>query len=295
MFFMRHSLFCISILLTGCTLMLLFTTCKKPDHWPHHPCADTTCSAQLMQVVGRDLHFADTIYPKHYKFYKTYGPDGRINYIDAYLGRNYETKTHWEGSVHYKAGSVYMLNKKMDTLMVADLNEKGQPTKTWIHPGGWSQTRPIYGVYIEYDEKGRISRYGGRAYEYDQYDNVVSVRGVIPDDPEPDFVSYGYDYSKPIKGGFYEQGVPVGMGEDLLELLDLINTQPHHLLKYVSSDVYGASGFWKYENQVINQDGYLKYYEADIYGLKQFGVKVTIDWNCCRGRITNGGHRGIKD
>ncbi|HEU4552520.1 MAG TPA: hypothetical protein VFS25_06795 [Chitinophaga sp.] len=292
---MKHPLFRLNILLTGSTLMLLLTTCRKTDHWPHYHCADTTCSAQLMQVVGRDLHFADTIYPKHYKFYKTYGADGRVNYIDAYIGRNYETKRHWEGTVHYTANSVCLLNKKNDTLMVANLNEKGQPTMVWLLEGGWSTTRPPYYTEYNYYENGWFAGNSSIIYGYDQYGNVTSIRTNIPDDPEPQSIDYTYDYSKPIKGGFYEQGVPAGMGEDLLGFLDLINTQPHHLLKRTSSDFYGASGSWKYENQVINQDSYLVYYEADIYGLKQFGVKVNIDWNCCRGRITDTGHGHIKN
>ncbi|KAA2244454.1 hypothetical protein F0L74_00275 [Chitinophaga agrisoli] len=277
------------------SFFLLTTACKKTDHW-NKPCCfeGPACNAQTMMVAPRDCTYTGGAYSKPYKFTKTYGPDGRVNYLDGYEGP-FWGGPFFTGTVHYQRKRVYMLDvNSRDTIMTADLNDCGQPVRaraTYNTP--WTDSSAWLYVFL-YDQKGRLSQLQRDnqsnpfnpiiyTYEYDRYDNIIRIADITFHAEE---IRYIYDYSRPIKGGYYDSGSGSGMGDHIWEILGDLHTQPHHIMTKIISTGVG-NGAWAYENQVVNADGYLVYYEANIYDYIGGGIKVTLLWNCGKSHSHN--------
>lgn len=284
---------------------LLFYACKKTE--PNYDlkaeesvlesqcvfCPKPACDIRTLLVSpGNDTSWS-VHYPQPFKFTKTYGADGRVNFLDAYIGAHWSFH-EFRGPVYYGRSKVYMLNEAGDTLLAAKLNNCGQPVNAVIYkrfPGEepWATEYHKY----SYDYKGRLSRlaftsdpaaaYSVNVYQYDRFDNVVRI--YLQADTAKS-IRYTYDYSKPIKGGIYEQGIDFAMGSQLLEMLGFVNTQPHHLLKTVSNNYNDPKETWSYYDQVVDSNKFLISYKANLYNNATVAVKGELVWKCGNGGDT---------
>jgi hypothetical protein len=280
-----------------CMALLLSPGCKKNEPGiPPPACFPLpACDAQTLLISALDPRYTGGTYTTPYKFHKTYGADGRINYIDALLGPSWSTNP-FKGPVRYSGKRVCMLNTKNDTIMVAELNDCGQVMRAKlnnVYP--WSPDPDFYTqrfVY-EYDYKGRLHKlwtYFSPSYppdiciyRYDQYDNVLHIQN------EQDitrYTAYTYNYKRPIKGGVYDQGIIQATGAYLLEMLDSYTTQPHHLLEKMTTTYEYPIGSSTFFDQVVSTDGYLQSYKVFPFGDTTMGIKGTIIWKCAGGSST---------
>ncbi len=279
-----------SIVMLFTTTLLLTQACKKTDQWPDECNVPPVpgCDAQTLLISPGNENSSSVHYPEPYKFYKTYGPNGLPNYMDAFVGP-YWSYLQFKGAVNYKANRVYMLNANQDTILTAELNQCGQPLRAAMTSYAFSSL-VTWKFEYRYDRKGRLLRVdwffdqSGPAYKdvyvYDRYDNVIKIYNEI--DPARK-VLYTYNYSRPIKGGYYEQGIRHAIGTELLEFLGLLNTQPHHLLTRVDNRYDYPEYAWPYTDQVVNADGYLVAYRANLYDNAFIAIKAGLSWNCGKG------------
>lgn len=253
-------------------------------------CPKPACDIRTLLVSpGNDVSYS-VHYPQPFKFTKTYGADGRVNFMDAYSGAHWSFH-EFRGPVNYSGNKVYMLNEVGDTLLVAKLNNCKQPVNAVIYkrfPGEqpWATEYHKY----SYDYRGRLSKLAFTSdpavapsvnvYQYDRQDNVVRI--YLQGDTAKS-IRYTYDYSKPIKGGIYEQGIDFATGSQLLEMLGYLNTQPHHLLKTVSNNYNDPKESWSYFDQVVDSNKFLISYKAHLYNNETVAVKGEIVWKCGTG------------
>lgn len=302
---MRHKFASLRPLIVGCAALLLLYACTKPDHVINPPgdedasvacvfCPKPACDIRTLLVSpGNEISYS-VHYPQPFKFTKTYGADGRVNHLDAYLGMHWSFH-EFNGPVYYSGRRVYMLNEVGDTLLTARLNNCGQPIAAIIYkrfPG----EQPFSTEYdkYDYDFKGRLSKLSYttdltvapsvNVYQYDSRDNVTRI--YLKSDTAKS-IRYTYDYSKPINGGIYEQGIEFGIGTQLLELLGLISsTQPHNLLKTVTNNYNDPKESWSYFDQVVDSNKYLISYKANLYNNESVAVKGELVWKCGNGGDT---------
>lgn len=271
---MQNKFIPLRTLIAACSLMLLLYACHKDDHG--HPCCPPkpACDAQS--------HFTHTptAKPEPYQFIKSYGTDGKVSYMDAYPASSWGV-IRFMGFVSHTNHLVIMLDSLTgDTLLRAELDDCGRPKSS----ATLISTEIHYDQYT-YDNKGRISKIvhtrpsGGFTYqyEYDQYGNVTKV---YPAGSPAKALEYQYDYSRPVKGAYYETGVfnlPT-FGPRLLEILGYLNTQPKHQLKKFKNNYEYPEQALEFRNQTVNADGYLSSYEVFEYDF--FSFKGTLNWNC---------------
>jgi hypothetical protein len=276
-------------------ILLFIQACRKTEPVITPACfPGPACSAQtlLITTIAPTYPIGLGTYPAPYKFHKTFGSDGRVNYIDAFMGPNW-SPSRFTGSVHYAGKRMCILKPGNDTIMVAELNDCGQVVKAKmnnVYP--WSPDPDYYTQRYEYqyDSKGRISKMltfyapvyppGIAVYQYDQYNNITRIQNET--DPSR-YIIYTYDYSRPIKGGFYDQGIVEGMGSYLMEMLGHINTQPHHVLLKIETTYEYPVGSSTFFDQVVGADGYLKAYNVNPFGNKFFGIRGEMVWKCASG------------
>jgi hypothetical protein len=223
--------------------------------------------------------------PEPFQFIKTYGADGKVNYMDAYPTSLWGV-VRFRGFVEYTKDLVVMLDSlTRDTLLRVELDDCGRPrsSATLVSEGN------IHYDQYNYDSKGRISTVintrpsggGTFKYEYDQYDNVSKV---YPAGDPARGLEYQYDYSRPVKGAYYETGVfnfPP-FGPRLLEFLGYLDTQPRHqLVKFKNNYEYPEQTI-EFRNQTADARGYLTGYDA--YENESFSFIGKLTWNC-------GGHK----
>lgn len=280
----------------------LLYACKKPEQVYNGKmeefeteakcvfCPKPECDVRTLLISpGNDTSWS-VHYPTPYKFTKTYGADGRVNYLHAFFG------VHWsfhefKGPVYHSGRKVYMLNDVGDTLLVAKLNACSQPVSAVIYkrfPGEapWGTEYHKY----SYDFRGRLSKLAFTAdpavapsvnvYQYDRYNNVVRI---YQQGDTAKSIRYTYDYKQPIKGGIYEQGIDYAIGSQLLEMLGYLNTQPSHLLKTVSNNYNDPKETWSYFEQVVDSNKFLISYKAHLYNNSTVAVKGEVVWKCGKG------------
>jgi hypothetical protein len=302
---MQHLFTSLRTVIVVCAGALLFYACKKSEQNYDLKAEESVLESQcvfcpkpacdvrtLLVSPGNDISYS-VHYPQPFKFTKTYGADGRVNFLDAYSGAHWSFH-QFRGPVHYAGSKVYMLNEVGDTLLVAKLNNCGQPVNAVIYkrfPGEtpWATEYHKY----SYDYKGRLSRLAFTSdpavapsvnvYQYDRYDNVVRI--YLQGDTSKS-IRYTYDYSKPIKGGIYEQGIDFAIGSQLLEMIGFVNTQPHHLLKTVSNNYNDPKETWSYFDQVVDSNKFLISYKANLYNNETVSVKGELVWKCGKGGDT---------
>ncbi len=280
-----------SVCFVVCSFFLLTIACKKNDHW-NKPCCfeGPVCDAQTLLIGPLTPDYLGGTYYEPYKFTKTYGPDGRVNYLEVFLGPAWASRTI-EGSVHYAGKRVWMQNPSGDTIMVCELNDCGQPVRATINSHRLPWAPGVFDDYQEfqYDAKGRLYRlvwylYSQTTpatidiYQYDQYDNILSITS----EKNGGTTQYTYDYKRPIKGGFYDQGLYNVMGSYLLEFLGFLHTQPHHVMTKVFSNSGYPTGTWSFFDQRVNADGYLVAYKSRSADNPQtpIGIDAGIVWKC---------------
>lgn len=262
-------------IIAGLGLVLFLQACHNDDPcFPNCP-PKPSCDAQSHLTYAPP----PAVKPEPHQFIKTYGPDGRINYMDAYPTSLWGV-IRFKGFVGYAGNQVFMLDSlSRDTLLKARLDDCGRPL---------SSTTLVaedlhYDRYI-YDSKGRLSkvvhiRPGSSdsstvTYTYDQYNNVKRIG-------TPSLgLDYEYDYSRPVKGAYYETGVfnfPT-FGPRLLEFLGYLDTQPNHLLVKFTNNYEYPYHTLEFRNQTVNAQGYVTSYEAFENNFSSF--KGTLNWNC---------------
>jgi hypothetical protein len=281
---------------------LLFYACKKSEQNVDLKAEESVVESQcvfcpqpacdirtLLVSPGNDTSWS-VHYPQPFKFTKTYGADGRVNFLDAYSGAHWSFH-EFRGPVYHEAKKVFMLNEVGDTLLVAKLNSCNQPVSAVIYKRfpGEAPWATEYHKYA-YDYKGRLSKLSFtndpavapsvNVYQYDWRDNVVKI--YLQGDASKN-IKYTYDYSKPIKGGIYEQGIDYGIGTQLLEMLGYVNTQPHNLLKTVSNNYNDPKETWSYFDQVVDSNKFLISYKANLYNNATVSVKGELVWKCGKG------------
>ena len=258
-------------------IIFLASACKKSDHWPKPCFRGPACEAQSLLTSGG----LPQSFP--YKYKKTFGPDGRVVFLEARTGPVWN-RSNFRGPVRYSGKQVYLLYTNKDTVLTALLNDCGQVERAKSHKSAWVGFFPTSEYY--YDHRGRLSWVRKDfnpnfppviyIYRYDKYDNIIRIYNK----QYPKFyTAYTYDYSHPIKGGFYEQGLDIAIGDDLLEILELIHTQPHHLLLKAESYIVPSRPSVFYD-QVITKDGYLSSYSVNPLGDTQQGLKAELSWEC---------------
>jgi hypothetical protein len=277
----------------GGVILLFAQACKKNEPVTPPACfPGPDCDAQTLLISSIAPAHPGGAYTAPYKFHKTFGPDGRVDYMDAFIGPNHNP-SRFNGPVRYSGKRVYMFDTKDDTIMVADLNDCGQVVKAKMNNvWPWSPDPHYYSrrFEYEYDSKGRLSKLTTyfapiyppdiAVYRYDQYNNVIRIQNET--DPSR-YVAYTYDYTRPIKGGFYDQGIVEAMGAHLMEMLGHINTQPHHLLAKMESTYEYPVGTSVFFDQVVGADGYLESYKVLPFGDKWMAIKGEMVWKCGSG------------
>lgn len=298
---MQHT-FNLRTIVTCCAALLLFYACNKTENPVREQavnaglttqlgcCPKPGCDVRTLLISpGNEISYS-VHYPEAYKYTKTYGADGRVNYMDGFFG------VHWsfhqfKGPIKYSGNTLYMLDDVGDTLVVAKLNGCSQPVTATIYkrfPGEPPFATDNYKYH--YDYKGRLSKLvtisdpstppSVNIYQYDRFDNVtrISLQG-----DTSKYITYTYDYRRPIKGGIYEQGINHAIGWHLLEMLGHLNTQPHHLLTRVRNHYDYPEETWPYTDQVVDAKGYLVSYKANLYNNETVAVKGEIVWKCGKG------------
>jgi len=263
-----------------CAALLLMHACKKNDHWPLPPgCAKPpACTVEKMLVsLENDSMYGGPRYPEPYKFYRTYGPDGRINYISAFTGPMW-TLLHFAGTVNYSGNSLLYINGSIvDTMVAIRLNKCGQPEYMVTK---YTPTFIQFFTY-EYDRKGRLSRINWSSgytdiYEYDKFDNITRIHDLH----NPEFyIKYTYDYSKPAKGIYLEQDFLHFYATDLLESFGLLNLQSQHLRTTMTNTYEYPTGTHYYFDHVIS-NGYVQSYKRGFDRTEGMRVKTEHIWNC---------------
>ncbi|KAA2244455.1 RHS repeat protein [Chitinophaga agrisoli] len=265
-----------------CAVLLSVQACKKPDHWHIPPgCAKpAACNVEKMLVtLENDSEYNGPRYPAPYKFYKTYGPDGRVNFIDAFIGPMW-TSLYYTGTVQYSGNQVYIMHYAFpDTLFSVKLNQCGQPVSaiSRYNPGFVQQ------FTYSYDRKGRLSKVVWSSgytdhYEYDQYDNIVRIHNGVSGEGAF-YISYTYNYSRPAKGIYLEQDFLHFYATELLEMLGLLNLQSHHLRTSMTNTYEYPTGTFLYFDHVV-QNGYVQSYRRGEPGGAGMRVKSEHTWNC---------------
>jgi YD repeat-containing protein len=274
---MQNTFIPLRTLITACCLVFFLYACHKGD--PGKPCCPPkrTCQAQS-HLMGRT---GDPV-PKSHQFIKTFGPDGLPNYMDAWASA-WWTGGHFKGFVKFERRRVYMLDSlTLDTVVMATLDDCGRPIRSFAKDPVFGGTS--YGSYY-YDSRGRLSKMGHGwnspdgeffTYTYDSYDNIIRIDRV---GAPSRYQLLKYDYSKPIKGGYYDLGLYALWAPLVMEFLGLLDTQPHHQLIQLTNEDQYPTGVWNITDQTVNAQGYLTGYlvDADL-------TRRTLTWNC-------GGHK----
>jgi hypothetical protein len=305
---MRHKFASLRPVIMGCAALLLLYACSKPEQAADKDrqvsaaeavtaqcvfCSKPACDISSLLVSPGNAVSYSVHYPQPFKFSKTYGTDGRVNYLDAYVGMHWSFH-EFKGPISYAGrNKMYMLNDFGDTLITARLNNCDQPVSAVIYKRfeGEPPFATEYHKYY-YDYKGRLSKLSFTAdpavapqvnvYQYDFHDNVTRI--YLQSDTSKS-IRYTYDYSRLIKGGVYEQGIEYGIGTQLMEMLGFINTQPHHLLKTLTNNYNDPKGSWSYYDQVVDSNKYLISYRGNLYNDTTVVVKGDIVWKC--GQVKN--------
>lgn len=277
---MRNSFIPLRALIAACSLVLFMYACHKDDHG--RPCCPPkpACDAQSHLTYAPP----PAVKPEPHQFIKTYGADGKVNYMDAYPTSLWGV-VRFQGFVSHTNHLVIMLDSlSADTLLSAELDDCGRPKSSATLVSG-----EIHYDQYTYDNKGRLSKVvhtrpsGGYTYQY-EYDQYNNIRKVYPAGAPAQGLEYQYNYSRPVKGAYYETGVfnfPA-FGPRLLEFLGYLDTQPRHqLVKFKNNYEYPEQTL-EFRNQTVNAEGYLSSYEAYQDGF--FNFKGTLNWNC-------GGHK----
>lgn len=276
-------------MIAGLSLLFYLQACHDDGPcFPNCP-PKPSCEAQSHLTHKRP----EAVKPEPHQFIKTYGADGKVNYMDAYPTSLWGV-LRYRGFIRYAGNQVFMLDSlSQDTILKVQLDNCNRPlySYTVVFEGN-----PHYDRY-EFDRKGRLSavihiRPGSTDssrinWEYDQYNNVISIG-------RPDGgVKYEYDYSRPIKGAYYETGVfnfPT-FGPRLLEFLGYLDTQPNHLLVKFTNNYEYPFQIITFNNQTVNTQGYLTSYDAyensrDEPGSTNVDIpptptfNATLNWNC---------------
>ncbi len=271
-----------------CATLLLLQACKKPDRWHIPPgCPKpAACNVESMGVtLENDSEYNGPRYPASYKFRKTYGADGRVNFIDAFVGPMW-TILYYTGTVHYSGNQVYILGYQFpDTLFSVKLNDCGQPITAISRYNPSFVQRYIY----SYDRKGRLSKVTGAGenfepgsyvdyYEYDRYDNIVRIYNPTAAEGGS-YISYTYDYSRPAKGIYLEQDFLHFYSTELLEMLGLLNLQSNHLRTSMTNTFEYPTGTSYYFDHVVS-NGYVQSYRRGDESRQGMTVKSEHTWNC---------------
>jgi hypothetical protein len=275
---MQKSFIPLRKLIAACALVLLMYSCHKDDHG--QPCCPPkrACDAQS--------HLTPTAAakPEPYQFIKTYGVDGKVNYMDAYPSALWGV-VRFQGFVSHSRHLVIMLDSLSgDTLLRAELDDCGRPRSS-----ATLVSSDVHYDQYTYDNKGRLSKIvhtrpsGGFTYQY-EYDRYNNVTKIYPSGTPARGLEYQYSYSRPVKGAYYETGVfnlPT-FGPRLLEFLGYLDTQPRHqLVKFKNNYEYPEQSL-EFKDQTLTATGYLSSYQVYQDGFPSF--KGTLNWNC-------GGHK----
>jgi hypothetical protein len=253
-----------------------------------------SCQAQSHLTHKRP----EAVKPEPHQFIKTFGADGKVDYMDAYPTSLWGV-LRFKGFIRYAGNQVFMLDSlSRDTILRVQLDGCDRPlfSYTLVSEGN------LQGDRYEYDRKGRLSAVinfrpgtadSGRInWQYDQHNNVISIGN--PDGG----LKYEYDYSKPTKGAYYETGVfnfPT-FGPRLLEFLGYLDTQPNHLLVKFTNNYEYPYQIIRFKNQILNGQGYLASYDAYESSRDEPGApdpelppapafNATLNWYC------GGGHK----
>jgi hypothetical protein len=266
-----------------CTLMLLTQACKRDDHWPD---PKRHCQIETHLVQKEDpTSPSNPPYPRPYQFTRTFGPDGLVNFVEFYYVPFSPHQQPVSGAVVHTGNLVYMFSEAGDTMLIGTLNRHGKPVSLTITEHFPFLSNKRFGFI--YDNKHRLSDISvesldGRAaptehlYQYDKFGNVTRIgSGSLS-------ITFKYDYSRPIKGGYYEvggTGNTIPWGALVMEMLGHLEVmQPHHMLIEANSTHYpGGTSF--YVDQQVNADGYLVSYRTDLESGGTF-LKCGLIWNC---------------
>lgn len=266
-------------------LLLLAQACKRDDQWP---CPQGSCQIETHIVqLENPTPISNPPYPKPYEFTRTFGPDGRVNFVEFYYIPFSPHQQPVMGQVVHSGNTVYMFSEAGDTMVIGTLNRHGKPVSVTITEHFPFFPGKRYGFH--YDNRNRlldvsIESSDGRTpktehlYEYDRYGNVTKIGS------GPLYISFKYDYRRPIKGGYYvisSMGNTIPWGALVMEMLGHLDVmQPHHLISGATTTHY-PEGSWTYVDQQVNEDGYLASYRTDL-GSGSF-LKCGLIWNCGQG------------
>jgi hypothetical protein len=265
-----------------CTLLLLTQACKKTDQWP---CPEGRCQIETHLVqLENPTPVSNPPYPKPYEFTRSFGSDGRVNFTEFYYIPFSPHQLPVTGNIVHSGNLVYMFSEAGDTMLIGTLNKRGKPVSLIITEHFPFLSNKRYGFH--YDNKDRlldmsIESLDGRSpktehlYEYDRFGNVTRIgSGSL-------YISFKYDYRRPIKGGYYSidgMGNTIPWGALVMEMLGHLDVmQPHHQLVKTTTTHY-PEGTWTYVDQQVNDDGYLVSYRTDMGG-GSF-LKCGLTWNC---------------
>jgi hypothetical protein len=273
-------------------VLWLFTyACKRDDSHPHPH--KPGCRLETLLEQKADTSFPYPPYPKPYKYTRTFGPDGKVTFLEMFILLGKPNGESLTGTVSHTANSVIMRDVTGDTLLIAELNRHGQPVKLLMSDQApWA---PHFLFRYYYDNRNRLvsSTYGyadpgapvlaTTKYEYGRFDNLTRISRTYPGSDQRPYTAFTYDYSRPIKGGDYEVG---GMEPSLpwevltMRLLGYLEgTWPRHIVTQMTTTFY-PEGTWTYEDQVINAAGYLESYRINMGG--DYNTCRLI-WNCGKG------------
>lgn len=285
---MKQTFISFRVVIPFCALLLLAQACRRDD--PYHP-SKPRCMIET-HLVQKDNEQSplNPPYPKPYQYTRRFGPNGLVNYAELYIIPFNPYGMGIAGEVLHAGNHVFMRSEAGDTLVRAELNRHGLPVKMIM--GDMASWFPHKIFTFQYDNRNRLSRSTTAdleqdpstafviKYQYDRFDNVTWIGSTYPGSEESPYTTFNYDYSRPIKGGDYEVG---GMGANLpwevvvMQLLGHLNTtQPHHIVNSTTTTHY-PEGTWTYEDQKVNEDGYLVSYKVNLGGDY---LKCGLIWNC---------------
>jgi hypothetical protein len=294
---------------------LLMTSCKKQLQEPRLAEAVTNDAigspAAAATVACKPTVFAVSIeFPNGHKIWKTimqkwYGNDGKLAYLKAHLGTDYDTynsqiSIDWGELRYHNNNQVYLWDVLRNRqAMRVTIDAQGKPLASYMdyretpNELGYIDTSYYHYTGSRLDSILSIRKNAANfpshltkfIFAYDAYGNVTAVQS--GNYPGAVRLRIMYDYSKPIAGI-----VPIhqlGMQYTLLDFMDLLHFPIHHQpVRAVFGAYQPGMGFpndiadafiWEYCNYVM-QDNNLVY--SYMNPVRSFYTRKTFytGWEC---------------
>jgi hypothetical protein len=263
-------------------LCILLAACKKGDQpWPGHPSCDCDAQSFIAWYLNPDGgNTSPFIRPQ--KFTKTY--DGQGNLHTLYVNLDNPNPVFQSVSTFSKQGNKAFLvdSATLDTVLIVELNNKGQATKTALRQLLGSPSNNVQ--YYHYNNKNQLIAYEDSVRRqfykliYDQYGNL---RQYIYLNSGAVMVDMTYDYTTPIKDAEYLIDGWVGIFTELeyLHYMGYLDLTPHHKMVRAVNNFRYPFYDRTFTNQVINADGYVTDYVFTLYWPDWFIDSRTV-WHC---------------